>query len=435
MRAVIVLALAVALPGLSGCLGLFGDEAEAALDDAALADVVGNATAARIEARAALVPRNYTFPDQRELPQVVVYKNGTVDAAALAAYEDRNDRGGNRYGVLVQADDYSGLIPAGQPVELSIKLSMAMQAGASADVDLYVDVPGTKTDWDPSSQDEFNWKFTAKAMSVSTLGVPGARHDIGVAISNGRIAPGSSLSYTLRIEATYLKDVLTPHLPWALQVPPNATGLVFDAVKGDGPENVRAKFVVIGPDDEKVGIVDFNDLSVSTVFVPTKGPGEYVFYAWEMTGGFLEVQADVPVPDRLARPLALQETAVALGAEPTPGLPQRDWTHRGLVTPPVGGSTASFAVTGTFPLRVVPTIGEGATGAAEVRISSPAGLVSYLQRVARVDQGGNSLGYTQDAFNQAFHPEALQKGEYQVSFVNDSPNTPLGYVVLTYVRT
>ncbi|HLE95725.1 MAG TPA: hypothetical protein VI997_00010 [Candidatus Thermoplasmatota archaeon] len=418
----------------AGCLGNDEPVATASTD---LRDAVGDRTADAIEARAALVPRNYSFPEQRSLPQVVLYKNATIDSTANTGYEDRNDRGGNHHGVKIFAEDYSGVIPPGQPVEIRVNLLAAMTAGQSADLDIYVDVPGTRTDFDPSSQDEFNWKFTSKSRTVSTVGVAGAKHEIGVAAANGKIAPGQQLAYTLVIELTYVKDVLTPFHPWAIELPENASGLVISSVKGSGPEHVRSRFIVLDPEDEPVGLVDFNDIAIPTqsVFVATNGPGTYVFYAWEMTGGFLEVQADVPVPMRDARPLEQVEVAAVDSAAPAPGFPARDWTHDGATkTPGASGGTASFSVTGAFPLRITPTMGEGATGAAEVRITSPLGVVASMQRVARFDQGEDRLGYTQDEFNTEFYPVNLAKGEYKVEFVNDAPALEIGHVVLAYVR-
>lgn len=431
MRTVLV-AVIVVVGAVTGC---FGDDASLEFtSDDSLARAVGNSTADLVSARASLVPRNYTFPSQLELPQVVKWKNGTIGSETAAGIEDRNDRGGNHHGVTIIADDYASLLPAGQPVELNIKLAMAGQPGASADVDIFVDVPGLRTDFDPSSQDEFNWKFTAKSLSVSTIGVDGQKALIGIAVANGRVAPGQTLAYSLRVEATYVKDVLTPYHPWALIVPDEATGLLFTSAKADGPEHVKGTFVLVDPQDEPVGVYHFDEVYSATLFVPISGAGTYVFYAWEMHGGFLEVQADQPVPDRLATPLALQTTAASLGATLTPGLPARDWTHKGTATPPAGGSTTSFSVTGTFPLRIVPTIGDGVTGAADIRIASGLGPVAGLQRVLRYDSGEDSLGYTQDAFNAYFVPANLAKGEYTVQFTNDSPATELGYEVVTYVR-
>ena len=44
------------------------------------------------------------------------------------------------------------------------------------------------------------------------------------------------------------------------------------------------------------------------------------------------------------------------------------------------------------------------------------------------------LGYTQDAYNSEFIPKNLVKGNYRVQIVTDSPNDPVGHILVTYAR-
>ena len=352
----------------------------------------------------------------------------------------------DRYNLARQVADVTSIIPPGQPTEIHITLYYYSQLGNSAKCDIYLDVPGTKTSFNPSNNDEFNWKFSVQRKVVNTVGVPGQKHEIGLECGNGRMTSG--IPFTIRMDVTYEKDVFTPYHPYAFQVPANASGIILESAKGGGPEHLRAWFIVVSPRDELVAFVDFNDIAIPTesVFIATPEPGEYVFYAHNMTGGFLRMRADSPVEQRDVRILRLAESREAFLTGPSPGVAPRDWFHgpdpaAGLApveTPGAGGQEATFNVDGTFPLRIAAFIGDPASGSrtlmSDVRISSSKGLVAYLQRVARYDDERGSLGVSQDEWNSAFQPWNLQKGAYTVQIVNNSPDASVGRIVTTYVR-
>lgn len=431
---VLVPALAIALAS-AGCLGFLRKEEPAAIDpNANVPRIIDNKT---IEERFSAIPRNYTFAGQLDLPAVTFYVNGTVDSAAVLSHEDRNDRGGNSYGGWESLTDISAQLPPGQPAELRLTLVTRNTPGNAADCDISVDVPGTKTSFDGSNSDSFNWKLPVQRMIVNTVGVPGANHLVGVECHDGQVTSG--VPFDLRVDVHYAKDVFTPGVPYAFKVPGNASGIIIESVKAGGPEHLRAWFVIIGPDDELVQFVDFNDIAIPTesVFVPTTSPGEYVFYAYNMTGGFLAVKADAPVEDRAVRTLATSVRSEAVATGPAPGFAARDWLHDGTIVTPAGpaGGEFSFDSGGTFPLTITPFIAEsGSTLMTHVEIATSKGLVSSLQRVLRHDDESGSLGYTQDRFNGEFLPMNLARGSFTVTVTNDSPDAAVGYTLTTYVR-
>ncbi len=432
--------LALAGPVASGCLGLFRDEnANDVVDpNAAGRGLVDDRTIELLDERLAAVPRNYTFPGQSLLMRLVHYVNGTVDQIANAGFEDRNDRSGNSYNVYRAMEDVSKLIPPGQPTEMHVTLYYANTAGNSVACDVAVDVPGTRTSFNTGNNDEFNWKFSVQRMIVNTVGVPGEKHEVGVECASGKMTQGS-VPYTIRVDFDYERDVFTPFIPWAFTVPANATGVIIESAKAGGPEHLRSSFIVVGPDDDLVAYVDFNDIAIPTesVFIPTATPGEHVFYAFNMTGGFLRVKADAPVEMRQVRPLTIRVDRVTDKSGPAPGVVGRDWLHDGgIVTPAQGGEEVAFSADGTFPLRIEPFIGEGGakTLMTGVRILSAKGLVASLDRVLRYDDENGSLGVTQDEFNRYFDATMLARGAYTVQVVNDSPDAAVGHVLTTYVR-
>ncbi|HVL46951.1 MAG TPA: hypothetical protein VM889_00160 [Candidatus Thermoplasmatota archaeon] len=440
----ILLALVLAASAASaGCFGLFGAEP---VEKAAIDEGVGaltNDTEAKLAERVAPVPRTFTFPGQVALPSRTLWKNWTLDASAATAYADRNNRGGNFYGGVVHKEDVAGYIPPGQPVEMRVKLFAVMGPGSSAAINVYANVPGTMLFEDPSDEDEFNWKYTAKSHTINTIGVAGEPHEVGIIVHNGRIAPGSSLSVTVRVDFEYVADVLTPYHPWAFQVPANATGITVTSVKAGGPEHVKSKFILVGPDDDLVATMEYNDIALESgsAFIPVKSGGEHVLYAYTMEGGFLSLATDVGLATREARPLPLAIERVVDKAGPAPGVVERDWgrgiSDRAVVTPMTGQESIAFNVDGSFPLAIHAWIGEpGATsvsGMAQIRVVGPNGLVAMAERVLRYDDARGNLGYTNDRFNTVFDPTKLAKGAYKAEVVNDG-TASLGHTLVTYVR-
>lgn len=442
-RRLALLAAALVASTGAGCLGLFGDEVAGETVDRqqqVAEDLLGQEGQDLLSDIASPVPKLYAFPGQLQLPPVVLWINKTVGPEVTLSFEGDQDEGGMRYNAIVQTEDISKHIPPGQPVEIIAKLQWNAKEVNSADFDIYVDVPGVKTTYYPAKSEDMNWNVPQKTLTVNTVGVAGLPHLVGVEAASGKSK--EDIAYTMRVEIHYVKDVLTPYLPWAFQVPANASGLIVESVKGAGDEHIRAKFAIIGPDDSLVAYVDYNDIAIRTesVLVPTKGPGEYVFYAYEMHGGFLSIRADAGLEKVEARPLERVQTTVALDNAPAPGMISRDWTFDSVVegqAPPTemsGQKEATFAMDGTYPLGVFGWIKVQGTLASQVRISSTAGLVHDLQRVLRYEDERGSIGYTGDGgINQALLYENLAKGAYKVEYVNNG-QAEIGYTTVTYKR-
>lgn len=388
----------------------------------------------RLEQLAAAEVRNYSLPGSNLLEPVVKWFNGTIDPSANAAYQDRNMRGGNDFNTQLITFSVADLLPDGQPTALRLTLSYFGKPGSSAKADLYACVPGHCSYYTTSNNDEFNWKATVETVTIMTVGSSGAPTDVGVAVANGKMA--SPLEFSIQVVATYFQDVLTPHNAYAFLVPEGATGVTLRSVK-PGQEHLQAKFVVLDPQDELVAYTEYDDIAVvsESIFIPTRQPGEYVFYAQEMHGGFFSITSDAPLGnDTALRPLMVQETRAALTQGPAPGMVERDILGAGAPTPWSKGTDVAFSVDTGFPLEVGAYIGEGVTGAAEVRLLSSKGEVYRLQRVARVDAAQGSLGYTRDETNTMTNWANLAKGAYAAEVVSNAVTGEFGYFVKTYQR-
>lgn len=441
------IALVVMLP-VSGCLGLFGgDETDDEADSTSLSDSVGNETAEQIQERTSNQFKNYTLPGQEELPTEQLWFNGSIGPGpTMASWEDRNDRSGNRINHEIITNDISSALPPGQPAELSLKLWYFGSPGSSGDLDLYVNVPGLETEHASDDCDAFNWKVCVQEKSVTTVGTDGPA-EIGVQVTNNRAF--EDLDYFLRVEVTYAEDVITPAAPYAFEVPENATGIVIKSEKAGGSEHIDGELLVIGPDDELVEYVEYNDLAIPTEskLIPVSGGGEYIIYPIELHGGFLSVEADVPV-DKAKLDGRMLETAtesVEDGSGPTPGFGCAP-IDAGLPAPRVGdcrnetiaqGDSSQFSVEGTFPLEIHAWIGgddaQQVNVDAEVRITSSDGLVYRAQKFVQAQNGDDTAGLSRDELNFEGFWENLAKGEYTVTYAIDGTAT-VGHTVTTYTR-
>jgi hypothetical protein len=208
-----------------------------------------------------------------------------------------------------------------------------------------------------------------------------------------------------------------------------------------GQEHLQAKFIVLDPSDNLVMYTEYDDIAVTSesIFIPTRAPGEYVFYAQEMHNGFFSIASDAPLGnDTDMRILAttVTETVDAPGGL-NPGVPERDALEVGVITPYQEGTRVPFTVDKGFPLEIRPFIGgdTAVTGAVEIRIlNSKDELVARLQRIARVDQGSGSLGYTRDEANSFFDWSKLLPGSYNLGIVADGETGEIGHTVKTYQR-
>lgn len=441
-RTALAIVLAAMLP-MAGCLGLFsGDEAQDQADTSSLGDEVGNETAQDIESRAGDRFSNFTFPGQEDLEDQVLWFNGTIgpDPGTMVAMEDKNDRSGTNYSTQFVTNDISSQLPEGQPAEIKLKMWFLPGPGSSTQADLYVNVPGTHTDYSASDCDEFSWKVCVEERIVDTVGKSGEAAEVGVQIANNR-AMESSLDYVLQVEISYVKDVVAPTVPYAVNVPENATGLIVNSEK-PGADHIDGEFLVIGPDDELVEHVEYNDLALATEskLIPVNQAGEHIIYPIELTGGFLSVELDVPVkPAKLeSRVLETTTERVEVAGQPAPG--------SGCV--PVGGSdgcenetmtqgaSTTFNAEGTFPLEVRGWIdGDGPTlnADAEVHISSSEGVVHFAKKWMKYEDERGQIGSTRDELNHRAYPDNLAKGEYTIDYVLSGSGS-VGYTLTTYAR-
>lgn len=399
-----------------------------------------NATLEKIEAVTAKKPLKLTFPGQSTLARAVLWVNGTLGPETAAGYEFPGNRGGTSYNTMILAEDVSRFLPAGQPAFIDIRLWWSNGPGHGLKMDPYIDVPGTRTSVHRGYQDEWTWTLPVKNASVATIGVAGEPAKLGVEVTNGKIAPGQTVSYTLRAEFTYMQDVLTPYVPWALDVPKNASGIILSSVKTAGDRHVAAKVLVVGPDDELVAFVDYNDLAVPTesVFVPIRGPGEHVLYAVSLTGGFLDVRTDAGLDNPSARPLGRKVTETILVEEPVvPGVGGHV-VNGANVTQPTGGAERAFATGPEFPLVVEPyLVGYPAVvGDADLRVLFGGNLAARYHRFLRYDDERGRIGVSdEEAFgNRESFPQFLAKGEGILHAVVAGSTAKAGVRVVTYVR-
>lgn len=400
----------------------------------------------RFQEITSVIPLNYTIPGQQLLEKAVVWFNDTVDSAADASFESPKDEGGNNFMPVYKTFDLGKLLPAGQPAKVQLTLFWRGNPGSSADLDIFVDVPGLKTDHDGGDSQSMNWNIPVKRKTFVTVGVPGQNHLVGVQASEGRIAPGEQLPFAMEITVSYARDVLTPYHPYAFTVPQGASGIILESDKVGGSDHVKAKFVVIDPLDELVQYVEYNDIDIpsESIFVPTTQAGEYIFYAFAMEGGFLALKADVPVEENLVRILPRVEERIADFSDPmAPGVAEHtvQWDAVGqtIVTPGYReGRAAAFAVDKSFPLWITSFIdgGQVVTGDVQIRISSAKGLVHDYVRTARVDGDQGRLGFSGETAPFVFHdPSMLSKGSYTISqVVNGNGGGAIGHSVLTYQR-
>ncbi len=443
-----ILALALSLTLLTaGCLGILGgdEDVDATNTNDTQGIDISTGTQEDIQKRTATKLSNYTLSAQDALPSETVYFNGSVSAQANTAYESKNDRSGNDVNTYLQTYDVSQQIPEGQPTEMVVKLVYFGSAGSSADLDIYVNVPGTETEYASDNSDEWNWKAAILTKTVNTVGVQGEDHLVGVQVTNGKVV--QPMDYTLKVTFRYADDVLTPYHPYAFEVPENATSIILESVKTGGDEHIKSDFFILGPDDELVKYTRYNDLAIASesVLIPVNQPGTYVFYAPTMTGGFLSLEADAPPEDRNLTILPRKLTEVTDLSGPAAGTPEYDATEgcsmafvgsceTGTSTPKQGGQSATFTVADAFPLEIWGWVeGSGATAGTDLTISSSKGPVYEYKRVVRADQGDNSVGLTRDEITTNHGFGNLTKGEYTIEIVNDGAQT-VGHTILTYER-
>ncbi len=389
-------------------------------------------------------PRSYSFAGQQAADPLRLAWEGTLkqgDAVTSIEYPHDHgivDRGGT---VILYPLD---AVPADQAVELRIKLKWQGDVGSSADLDIYVDVPGTRDAFQANRYDEsMNWNRITKTRIVNAVKVAGEPFDIGIQVSNGKVISGE-VPYTLSVEVHQAKDVLAPGVPYALMVPQNASGFLVESEPVVGDEHVTSEFVVIGPDDQLVRYVQHNDIGTSDLFVPVSKAGEYVVYAHRMHGGFLRLASDIPNPESLARTLAKTTAEVVLHAgQPAPGtyreqcVPSVSWDQNleacATGTTNQWGAEGSFEVSGQFPLDLaafVRTEGGGTANAA-LNITGPNGWVSTSHKVLNREEGDDRYGFSGATWGDR---SALALGPYTFGVVDNGGQAELGYTIVGYTR-
>ena len=446
--------LALTLLGgpLAGCLGGSDAPVETASEEQTKADeILGDAGRDKLVDAASVIPKNWSMPDQRLLPPTEVNFVGKVSTQASASYEAERDEGGIDYNTVIDTYDISAQLPPGQPAEIVIDLFWDGSEANSADLDIFVDLPGTKTSFSPVSE-TMNWNHVLKTMVVNTVGVAGQPATVGVQIASGMVSQG--FEYKLDVRITYVKDVLTPYHAWALDVPSGAGGIILESVKAGGDEHIRSEFILLDPQDNLVKHVMFDDINIPTqsVLIPVSKPGEYVFYAFYMHGGFLSAKADVPLDVLTARALKLTEEEVVITTDMAPGLAGKDYGDPTLSTPTDDVNAVQFDVpfNDKFPLRVTGFIRGQLVTDAKLTLSSPKGMVHELTVIARYEDERGSIGYTSDhegrivqtpdgqeregGANNVFFFANVDKGAWTASVVNDGPQVEIGYRVVTAQR-
>lgn len=437
---------------LAGCLG--GSDSAAVEPNAEQEkadEILGEAGKDRLVDVASIIPKNWSMPDQKLLPPVELSFLGKVDTSAVGSYEAERDEGGIDYNTRVHTYDISPQLPPGQPAEVVIDLFWDASEANSADLDIFIDLPGTKTSYSPVSE-TMNWNHVLKTVVVNTIGVSGQPALVGVQIASGMVSQG--FDYTLDVRVQYVQDVLTPYHAWALDVPSGAGGIILESVKAGGDEHIRSEFVLIDPEDNLVKNVMFDDINIPTqsVLIPVTKAGTYVFYAFYMHGGFLSAKADVPLDNVQARPLKLVEEEVVITSELAPGLAGKDYLYPTASVPSEDVNAIEFDVpfTDKFPLRVTGFIRGQLVADAKLTLESPKGLVHQLTVIAQYSDERGTIGYTSDhegrrvdtadgaqtegGLNNLFQFANVDKGVWTASIVNDGPNVEIGYRVLTAQR-
>lgn len=424
-----VLAAIMSAVVLAGCFG--GDEkgSDFTLDD--VPQEITKNDLDRIEAEVLEQdPRRFAFPGQELLQNVTLLFEDTLGMAAGVGAELPNDNGYADLGGEVVAFDLAEHVPADQPVEVRMKLKWWGNPGASADMDIWTDVPGHNDAYDANQFDEsMNWNIVTKERVVNTVHLEGEPFQVGFQVQNGKILHPDGVDYQFEVQIYFAKDVIVPGVPYELTLPPTATGFIFESVPLAGSEHIDSEFVVIGPDDQLVRHIKHNDIATETLFIATPQTGPHVVYAQNMHGGFLRVETDAPNPDfevrRLERIVA--ETNVAQDAIVEPGAGE------------TGGTTGSFDAPATFPVDVYAyarpsgTTGAGAAGSVILNITSALGHVSMVDATAWGDS--DALGRLGLRQTEVHDKSNLAAGTYNWRLTgNGGLGIEVGYGVVTYGR-
>lgn len=270
-------------------------------------------------------PRAFQFPDQSLLAPVVQVINDTIGPGEGLGLEPINDDSVADVLGTVKSYDISELAPTNQPVELRVRLKWWGDPGASADLDIFADVPGLHTSYSTGFDEEsWNWNIVTKTLVINTARLEGQPFEIGVQAQNGKVLHPDGVPFSLTVQAFFIQGVLSPQVPYALTLPPGATLFILESEPVTGDEHVTSELVIIDPNDRLHRVVSHNDIGTETLSIPASRPGEYIFYVASQHGGFLRVETDIPNPDYQARilPKTITETVVAGPAVLAPAPPE-----------------------------------------------------------------------------------------------------------------
>lgn len=399
MRLAVAAAALFLLAGLAGCLG-DGKTGRSEDDDVAPLQPVSEEERRellrrerqfveagegekKIEEAASDLPFNFSFPGQLELPEVLVHFNGSLAPTDGVSHEAPRDEGATSVNPVYKTTEVTEHLPPGQPAEVSVTLFWKNDLGSSADLDIYVKLPGIETE--RSLQDQylkFGANFELATFSVVGDGQPAF---VGVQGSND-VTALRPLEFQMRILFTYVSDVVGPRVPYLVNVPPEGRSLVFVSEKAAGEDHIEARLVLVGAAGE-VLTVEYNDVNIpDQQQAAVVGPGEWVVFAYAMHGGFLRVKADAPLPQSKALALATDEVvtvvADAVGASAWPAQGTAGWDTDG----------------GRVPLLLWASVkNPSATKNVSLEVSNEKGRVLVYNRWARLDADGRTtVGYTDD---------------------------------------
>lgn len=444
---IVLLVLSLALAGCSGG----GKKKEE--EKFVLPEEITQQDVTRLENLASIYPTIYNFPGQAALDPVLdIYFNGTLTPGTGSdSLEFPNGDGPIDYNGAIVPFDIADKVPVGQPVEVRVVLKWSGDPGSSADIDIWSDMPGVPATEEAKRNDEsINWNVVFKQRVMDAVHLEGQPFQVGLKITNGRIAYPEGLHYSLHVDLYFVENVLAPGAAYAIQVPENSTILVVDTERVVGDEHVDLEMLIIGPGDRLVRHLKHNDIGVETLSIAVPGGGEYVVYSQSMHGGFLRLEAQIPHPGFQARLLetAWEDRVLHAGPDPAPGT----YAEQGSGGPAQTGSNSygketTFDVGPAFPLDIVPFM-EASAGPVDVaiNITSPRGwyATGYSCRSIPVPAANPQAPYCgtfQDESGrigapllQRYDRSQIDVGTYAVGLVANGPGAKLGVSILTYTR-
>ncbi len=351
---------------------------------------------AKLAAELSLAERaRYVIDAQATLPvlePVVLDFAGSV-TPDQCGWEAPQDAGGTRLAMAPLGQfDFGSSVPDGMPVEVRSKLVFNPDVGSQADLDLWVQLPGVEDG--ASTLDDGAWNSASYTFEKRRDVTAGSGEPMLVGVECSEFLGGPSLDYAIQVELVFARNVLTPHLAYQIPVPTNTTQLLFASAPTTAGDPVRASILVTAPS----GVVMhhnawWND-TADRLRVPVREAGTYTFYADEMSGGFLTVLSDWPLPAEargiaMAAPAVVEMPAADFDSAAPPLLLQLVWPEQSI------------------------------NGATTVTVSSARGEVLREERIARVDAGGHSLGLSNDHVHRVWSPWNLQSGAYSVAVEGD----------------